>query len=146
MGANSLRLLNQSTHSSVANSTALHLHEKTLTLQRLTAACRMIRARTLLNRFEKLDIPPPPGKALFVFDLSRFTRDELKPALIAVRDGHTTEEDHTSVSSFMAMSRGHRDLLIAGWRFIAARPIMKLWTNLAAQPSAMLWVKLWVLI
>ena len=100
----------------------------------------------LLHRFEKLEIPPPPGKALFVFDLSRFTRDELKPALIAVRDGHATKEDHTSMSRFMAMSMVHRDLLIAGWRFIAARPIMKLWTNLAAQPSAMFWVKLWVLI
>ena len=84
----------------------MHRHEKSATLQRLTAACRMIRARMLLHRFEKLEIPPPPGKALFVFDLSRFTRDELKPALIAVRDGHATKEDHTSMSRFMAMSRG----------------------------------------
>jgi hypothetical protein len=63
----------------------------------------------LLHRFEKLEIPPPPGKAPFVFDLSRFTRDErdeLKDVLIAVRDGHATKEDHTSMSRFMAMSRG----------------------------------------
>ena len=90
----------------------MHRHEKSATLQRLAAACGMIRARTLLNRFEKLDIPPPPGKALFVFDLSRFTRDELKPALIAVRDGHATEEDHTSMGRFVEVSNGRlRDSL-----------------------------------
>jgi len=75
----------------------------------------MIRARTLLNRFEKLDIPPPHSEAPFVFDISRFTRDErdeLKAVLIAVRDGHATKEDHTSMSRFMAMSRVHRDFCV----------------------------------
>ena len=84
----------------------MHPHEKTAALQRLTAPCRMIRARTLLNRLEKLEIPPPPGKAPIVFDLSRFIRDELKPTLIAVRNSLATKEDHTSMSRFMAMSRG----------------------------------------
>jgi hypothetical protein len=69
----------------------------------------MICARTLLNRSEKLEIPPPPGKAPFVFELSRFTRDErdeLKAVLIAIRDGYATKEDHKNVIRFMAMSRG----------------------------------------
>jgi hypothetical protein len=68
----------------------------------------MIRARTLLNRFEKLDIPPPHSEAPFVFDISRFTRDErdeLKAVLIAVRDGHATEEDHAIMGRLMAISK-----------------------------------------
>ena len=69
----------------------------------------------LLHRFEKLDIPPPPSEAPFVFDLSRFTRDErdeLKAVLIAFRDGHATEEDHTSMGRFVEVSNGRlRDSL-----------------------------------
>lgn len=60
-----------------------------------------MRARTLLNRFEKLDTQPPSGEAPFVFDLSRLTRDErdeLKAVLSAVRDGHTAKEDHAIMS------------------------------------------------
>jgi len=50
-----------------------------------------------------------PSEVPFVFDLSRFTRDErdeLKAVLIAFRDGHATKADHVSLGRFMAMSRG----------------------------------------